>query len=261
MRGGRFAMIMLTWDSCRCFYWSLELVLQHDVDAASDVAAVEAVVVAVVHTAVEIFVVWTFAVDLDLGVRFFAAAFVDVAHAVAVVPAVAAVGQHDVAVAVAADVEAVAVDNASPLPSAYLDFAGAAASELAVVADAANFAADVAPPEDDDEDAPQRPFSVVDNAPDFAAGEHVVAELPHSDAAPSVKDELLPLAANYFAVAPSLVAAAAVETASFVAVAWCDVDVVLPAAGSLLPAAAAVRYWDLRHRSSHDVSDVSQPFY
>lgn len=264
MREGRFVMICLTWDSCRCFYWLLELVL-HDVDAASGVAAVEVVVAAAVHTAVEIFVVWTFAVDLDLGVRSVAAAFVDVAHAVAVVPAAAAAGldvahaAHDVVVAVAADVEAVAVDNASPLPSVCLDFVGAAASELAVAA--ANFAADVAPPEDDDEGAPPRPFSVADNAPDFAAGEHVVAELPHSDAAPSVMDELPLLAACYFAEAPSLAAAVAAETASFAAAACCDVEVVLPAAGSLLPAAADVRYWDLRHRLSHDVSDVSQPFY
>jgi len=43
--------------------------------------------------------------------------------------------------------------------------------------------------------------------PDFAAGVHVVAELPHFDAAPSVMDELPPLAAYYFAEAPLPVAA------------------------------------------------------
>jgi len=96
--------------------------------AASGVVAVEVAAVAV-HTAVEIFVVVTFAVDFDLGVRFVAAVFVDVAHAaVAAVLVIVAVGPdavhavHDVVAAVAA-----AADSASPLPWACLDFVGAAA--------------------------------------------------------------------------------------------------------------------------------------
>lgn len=97
--------------------------------AASGVAAVEVAAAVVVHTAVEIFVVLTFAVDFDLGVRFVAAVFVDVVHAaVAAVLVLVAVGPdavhavHDVVAAVA-----VAVDSASPLPWACLDFVGAAA--------------------------------------------------------------------------------------------------------------------------------------
>ena len=98
--------------------------------AASGVAAVEvAAAVVVVHTAVEIFVVLTFAVDFDLDVRFVAAVFVDVVHAaVAAVLVLVAVGPdavhavHDVVAAVA-----VAADSASPLPWACLDFVGAAA--------------------------------------------------------------------------------------------------------------------------------------
>ena len=125
------------WVSYRCFYLLMELVL-HD-GAASDVvvvAAVEAVAVAV-HTVLEIVVAWTFAVDLDFDERFFAVVFVGAAHVVAAVLAAAAAAaaagfdtahaEHDVAEAAAADVEAAAVDNASPLLWAYLHFAGAAA--------------------------------------------------------------------------------------------------------------------------------------
>ena len=140
MKGGMFVMAWPAWVSYRCFYLLMELVL-HD-GAASDVvvvvaAAVEAAVVAVaVHTVLEIVVAWTFAVDLDFDERFFAVEFVGAAHVVAAVlaAAAAAVGfdtahaEHDVAgAAAAADVEAVAVDNASPLLWAYLRFAGAAA--------------------------------------------------------------------------------------------------------------------------------------
>ena len=136
MKGGMFVMAWRAWVLYRCFYLLMELVL-HD-GAASDVVvavvAVEAAVVAVaVHTVLEIVVAWTFAVDLDFDERFFAVEFVGAAHVVAAVlaAAAAAVGfdtahaEHDVAEA--ADVEAVAVDNASPLLWACLHFAGAAA--------------------------------------------------------------------------------------------------------------------------------------
>lgn len=130
MKGGMFVMAWRPWDLYRCFYWLMEVVLNDG--AASGVAAVEAVVAAV-HTAVEIFVALTFAVDLDL--RFFAAVFVDVAHEIAAVLAAAAVGldtvhaEHDVAgAAAAADVEAVVVDNASPLLWACLYFVVGAAA-------------------------------------------------------------------------------------------------------------------------------------
>ena len=131
-------MAWRAWVSYRCFYLLMELV--PDDGAASDVvvvAAVEAAVVAVaVHTVLEIVVAWTFAVDLDFDERFFAVEFVGAAHVVAAVLAAAAAAaagfdtahaEHDVAEAAAADVEAVAVDNASPLLWACLRFAGAAA--------------------------------------------------------------------------------------------------------------------------------------
>lgn len=130
MKGGMFVMAWRPWNLCRYFYWLMELVLYDG--AASVVVAVEPVVAAV-HTAVEIFVALTFAVDLDLGARFFAAVFVDVAHEVVAVLAAAAVGldtahaEHDV-VGAAADVEGVAVDNASPLLWACLYFVVGAAA-------------------------------------------------------------------------------------------------------------------------------------
>ncbi len=126
-------MAWRAWVSYRCFYLLIELDL-HD-GAASDVvvaAEVVAAVVVAVHTAVEIFVAWTFAVDLDFD-EFFDVEFVGAAHVIAAVLAAAAsaVGfdtahaEHDAAAA--ADVEAVAVDNASSLLWACLRFAGAAA--------------------------------------------------------------------------------------------------------------------------------------
>ena len=134
MKGGMFVMAWPAWISYHCFYLLMQLVL-HD-GAASGVvvvADVEADVAVAVHTVVEIFVAWTFAVDLDFDERFFAVEFVGAAHVIAaVLAAAAAVGfdtahaEHDVAGA-AADVEAVAVDNASPLLWACLHFAGAAA--------------------------------------------------------------------------------------------------------------------------------------
>ena len=128
---------MACWLPCDlcCFCLALFELVRLDFVAVHVVAAAAAAAV-VGHTVVEIFAVLTFAVYFDLGVRFFAAVFVDVAHVV--VPAVAAEfadvaeldvarAEHDVVAAVAADVEGAAVDNASPLPWECLDFVGAAA--------------------------------------------------------------------------------------------------------------------------------------
>lgn len=83
-----------------------------------------------------------------------------------------------------------------------------------------------------------------------------MAELQHSDVAPSLMDELPPLIAYYFAGAPSWVVA--VEIASFAA-AYCDVaHELLSAADSSVPAAAAAADFvmdsDLRSSHAHDVS-------
>lgn len=124
-------MAWRAWVSYRCFYLLIELDL-HDGAASDVVVAAEVVAAVAVHTAVEIFVAWTFAVDLDVD-EFFDVEFVGAAHVIAAVLAAAAsvVGfdtahaEHDAAAA--ADVEAVAVDNASSLLWACLRFAGAAA--------------------------------------------------------------------------------------------------------------------------------------
>jgi len=86
-----------------------------------------------------------------------------------------------------------------------------------------------------------------------------VAELQHSDVAPSVAGELPPLTAYYFAEAPSWVAA--VEMIASCAAEYCDAAYELLSAADASVPAAADFVMDSDLRSSHAAHDVSLFYY